>query len=162
MDVALIEHESKGQSSELQKNLMQLFPSESQEIIQNRRTIKRRQKDTIEIGEEEENRSTKTSPTKHLKRNSDFDAASIKREPSCSITIQTGETGSGKDSKEQSYVFPEGIRTADNSFLSKDDIILEMRYGVSIRGITNFIRVFYWKLTLIKMAVGFISKQEDR
>ena len=123
LDVALIEHESKGQSSELQKNLMQLFPSESQEIIQNRRTIKRRQKDTIEIGEEEENRSTKTSPTKHLKRNSDFDAASIKREPSCSITIQTGETGSGKDSKEQSYVFPEGIRTADNSFLSKDDII---------------------------------------
>ncbi|QHS72418.1 chromatin-binding protein RAD9 [Saccharomyces paradoxus] len=122
-DVVSTKQEGKGKNSELQKNLMQLFPSESQEIIRNRRTIKRRQKDTIEIGEDEENRSAKASPTKRFKRSSNFDTAPIKREASCSISIQTGDTGSDKGSKEQSYVFPESIKTEDNSFLSKENII---------------------------------------
>ncbi|CAI4038088.1 hypothetical protein SMKI_04G4280 [Saccharomyces mikatae IFO 1815] len=122
-DEPLTKHEEKSKNLNVQINLKQLFSNESQEIIQNRRTIKRRQKDTIEIDEEEENRSTKTSPTKRVKRSIDFEGSPVKREGSSGIDIQTRVEGSVKDSKEQSCLFPDNIKTEDNNFLSKDDII---------------------------------------
>ncbi|CAI4056930.1 hypothetical protein SUVZ_02G3370 [Saccharomyces uvarum] len=115
--------EGKEKSSQLKRNLMQLFPIESQEIISNGRRIKRRQKDTIEIGEEEENRSTKTTPTKRSKRSANFGATPAKGDASNSIKFQGGVGESETDYKEAPYVFPEGIKTEDSSFLSKEDII---------------------------------------
>ncbi|QID83546.1 radiation sensitive protein rad9 [Saccharomyces pastorianus] len=115
--------EGKEKSSQLKRNLMQLFPNDSQEIVSNGRRIKRRQKDTIEIAEEEENRSTKTSPTKRSKISTDFVATPAKGEAYSSNEFQGGVEESERYYKEASYVFPQGIKTEDSSFLSKEDII---------------------------------------
>ncbi|EHN03128.1 Rad9p [Saccharomyces cerevisiae x Saccharomyces kudriavzevii VIN7] len=114
--------EAGEKNSQFQKKSIRLFQNESQEIVQNRRTIKRRQKDTIEIGEEEENRSTKTSPSKRLKRSTDSEPTSVKREGSSSISLQAGIEEGDEDFRKKTYAFPEGIRVEDSSFLSKDDI----------------------------------------